>query len=609
MPSRNNPKTLFAPDNGALVFAAACAVFVLSFAALLGGFSDGTVDMDFTFGADTPRGWSFAHSAFTGEYDILKTRWSTSVYLFDILILMPLYAVAGFIWGGYLWIAVVAAISIGGWVLLCAALFGKSANRAALVVILHALPFVFMSWTNSGIFHSQLLPWYHITAWASVPWLLWLVARVLQGGGSRYAAGLALFCALSVFSDATMLPWFCAPMLAVLLWLIRENRRAQKKGALARCLAAFGAVAGGSAAGALMLRAPLFESRHYAGRVFSLPKFKQIADTFGNLSDYALSLSAHNVLCAIAWVFFFFVAARFFLLALAADKNNKKRALAPEMRLMFLFVPLSMAAAVAAIAVTGLFPFMSEETFLAAGGFGDKRYMEIAPHPRSFEIISRYLIPFLFFPLFAGWALYLPPLRARGIVAVAVLLAATCAPRIATAEWRELNPYSHPFYECLQSAAKRLNAKSVLSTFYSNLAFLPEWRWDSFLAVGVARGKNAKVYSEGAYNLQMKMKPVDFVIGNAAGGEVSLFIPGREPYICSYDEFKKCVPRMHSALILDGNAVRAAFGEPGEVIECPGNAAIYHYDPPVEIKYDVSKIHSGVVIDFSIEGWSKPSDH
>ena len=496
-PAANKAAAAGYDKGAAAVFAAACGVFVLSFFACLAGVSDGTVDIALMFGLDTPRVWLVLEFLLSGQYDLWGAKWSTSNFALDIATIWPLYLIFDYVAGGYVWIFLIAALSAAGWILLCGAVFGKDTNRASIVVFLHALPFVYMAWFGNDVFYTMLLPVYHITAWVSLPWLLWLCLRVMQGGGKGFTVWLGALTAVSALSDPVTLPWFSAPFVVALFLIYRKRagkKESQWKPADGKTAAI--AVAAGSALGFLAGRAVPLAERVYSDRVYSKPTLSHIFDTIGNLFDYAVLLALRNPLCLVAWLVFAVVAARFFMLSLPS--SPAARGIPAERRVLFLFAPLAMAAAAAAIVVSGLFPFVDIESFAAAGGFGDKRYMQIIPPERALGILGRYMLPMLFLPLFAGWALYAPPLKARGIGALLLLAAFAAAPRAAAVEWRNLNPYAHPFYECLHKAAQRLNAKSVIvPTYQREILAYPEWRWESWTFVGVARGERGFVYSDG----------------------------------------------------------------------------------------------------------------
>lgn len=291
-----------ADDKGGIaVFAAACGVLILSFFACLAGVADGTVDTALMFGLDTPRVWHVLQFLLSDEYDFWGARWSTSNFVLDIATLWPLYLVFDYVAGVYVWIFLIAALSAAGWILLCGAVFGKNTNRASLVVFLHALPFVYMAWFGNDVFYTMLLPVYHITAWASLPWLLWLCLRVAQGGGKGFAVWLGALTAVSVMSDPVILPWFSAPFVAALFLIYRKRagkKESQWKPADGKTAAI--AVAAGSVLGFLAGRAVPWGERIYSGRVYSKPTISHIFDTVGNLFDYAVLLASRNPLCLVA---------------------------------------------------------------------------------------------------------------------------------------------------------------------------------------------------------------------------------------------------------------------------------------------------------------------
>lgn len=593
---------------GVAVLVAACGVFILAYVALLGGAASGKIDFATMFGVDSTRSWVLLQVLLEGKYDFFESNQANSNFYWSLATIWPWYMLFGRVAGIYAWVFALGVFSAVGWILLCAAVFGRSTSRAALVVILHSIPFLVMGWNGGKIFYSHLIPLYHIAAWVAMPWLMWLGARVVQGGGYGYAVALALFTAVQVVSDPVMVPWFCAPFMFTLALMYRAVSRKKAKnkagaGVIANLKLAFVAGVAGVVAGYAATKVLTFGAREYQQRVSSLPSFEHVIDTVINVLKFLGLVASNHPVLALVWIGFAVVSWRFFA---PVFRRGVQEPIAHQ--LVLLFVPLSIAASVAAVIVTGLFPFMSDEDLAAAGGFGTKRYVQLVPADREIGTIARYFLPLVLFPLFTAWSLYVPRIRLHFLGGALLVLAAAAIPRAAAVSVEGLNPYSHPFYECMLSAAKRLNAKSVMSPTYSReLFFHPQWKWEHYIPIGVARGRQGYIYSDGGPNRQMKMGPFDFVVTNASRGVFAADGPAREPYICTNDEWHKCASRFHTSAILDGQAVRAAFGEPTEVIECPGNQAIYYYNPPIEVK-DVAPVGSLVAGPFTIEGWSQPAD-
>ena len=585
--------------------AAAFVVLLLAYFATLAGLADGTIDMSLVVGSDTTNSWIPLQALFHGYYRFWESQWGTANAFLDLILIAPLYAAFGYVWGIYLFSLLITILSAIGWILLSAALFGKSASRAAFIIGVHSLPYLYMGWFGGDIFYLMLLPTFRFTPWSAAPWLLWLAVRYLQNGQHGYIIALTALIAFITYSNQSMMAWFCAPLVAALLWIMHtDNKGKGKKQHKPQYKIMLAAIVIGTIIGR-SVKAP-FAGRHYSDRVYSAPEFKHIIDTIGNITDYAWLVAKGNPISAIVWIAFVVIAGRKFFGVLTSPKP--KAALIPvERRVVFLFVPLAMAATLGAVVATGLFPFLDLQEFYQAGGFGGKRYMNIPPPDTAIGIAARYLLPVIFLPLFFGWVLYLPTLRLPVIGAALVLIAVLALPKVATFDIDKVNPFSHPFYACLDNAAKQHNAKGVISAADSREIFAyPHIKWDSFMSVGAARAREGVLYMDRTYRANIEKGSFDFVIANADGGKVSYSTPGREPRVCDYDKWNQCISQAHPAIILDGQAIRGAFGEPKNIIHCPGNSAIYHYDPPI-VMHNIGK-GGQAGGRFNAEDWKMPND-
>lgn len=602
------------PDKlGIALLAAACAVLVLAYFATLAGLADGTIDMSFVVGSDTTNSWIPLQAVFHGYYSFWQSRWGTANAFLDIILIAPFYWLFGYVWGIYLFSLFITCLSAAGWILLSSAVFGKSAARAAFVIAAHSLPLLYMGWFGGDIFYLMLLPTFRFTPWSAAPWLLWLAVRCLQTGKGGFLAALAAATAFMTLSNQSMIAWFCAPLVAALLiMLYADGKGAGKKRGSAkqnpsRLKTTMAAVVIGTITGRMAASAVPFAGRHYSDRVYSAPEFGHIIDTIGNLLEYAWIVAKGNPISAMVWLAFVVVAGRGLLISLRPKRGAVL--ISVERRVLFLFVPLAMAATFGAIVATGLFPFWDVESFFQAGGFDGKRYMEIQTNETAIGIAARYLLPVIFLPLFFGWVLYMPTLRPLVIGISLALMAALAIPKAASLDFAKVNPYSHPFYDCLHEAAEKYNAKGVISAADSREVFAyPHWQWDSYISAGAARGgENSFLYMDRTYRFRIKEGSFDFVISNADKGKFSYSSPGREPRICDYGNWHQCVRQVHPAIILDGQAIRGAFGEPQNIIHCPGNSAIYHYDPPIVIRDIVQGKQAGER--FNAQGWTMPAEN
>ena len=395
-----------------------------------------------------------------------------------------------------------------------------------------------------------------------------------------------------MLTDIISAVWFVAPFVFALflIWKIQPAKARKNSRLTASCKKALLATAGGLAVGIVIAKLLPTTEKLYIDRVSSLPSFSQITNTIGNITDYFGLVIRHNFLLVLLMAVFFVMVLR--------QAYKQQRTADPVYKMLLWFVPLSMLASLGGVIATGLFPFIDYESFIAAGGFGDKRYVKLDPPERGIGHSMRYMTPLFFMPLFIGWILYMPKLREWFIGVVALLIAVVAMPQILAMDWQTLNPRSHPFYACLTDAAKRLNAKSVIAPVLGREPYpVAGVDWDSYIMVGAVRAEQGFFYVDKIGTAKEPNGSYEFVISNASGGKFSLQTPGREPFVCTYKEWHQCVNRFHLPTILDGQAIRAGFGEPSEVINCPGNSDIYYYNPPIEIKGWIPKQR------FNIKNW------
>ncbi len=75
-----------------------------------------------------------------------------------------------------------AAISMGGWIAVCAHAYGYSAARCAFVILMHALPFMLLTSGPNDFHPHSLTVMAHYGTWVCVPWLLFYAMRALEQG-------------------------------------------------------------------------------------------------------------------------------------------------------------------------------------------------------------------------------------------------------------------------------------------------------------------------------------------------------------------------------------------------------------------------------------------
>ena len=232
---------------------------------------------------------------------------------------------------------------------------------------------------------------YRIGTWAFMPWLLWLTLRALDSGGGRTAragspaslVSLTILLVLLVMSDLIVVTWFIAPALLAAFVLVHLGQL--KAPALLRLAAA---MAAGAVLGRILFAIPDFYDNPNAQSV----DLARMAPAIRNFAAYAADLTAANTAEALVWAAFVFIGLRRLAVALRLRREKDS----PMSRLLFavpmtrahlfvaIFVPASAAASLAATMLAGKFPI---------------------PWVPDLWRQTRYVLPFLFLPLFIGWTL------------------------------------------------------------------------------------------------------------------------------------------------------------------------------------------------------------
>ena len=391
----------------ALLPLGAFLAMVVAWAGALGGVAAGNTDLRALFDVDTLHSWLVFRDAFLLEgYPASGWRHGVSLFYFpEYAVLWPLYAAGLDFRAAMIAMTLIyAATSAFGWALVCDSLYGKSPVRRAAVFLLHAAPFLILSWAHSDIYSLQLRVVFHYGAWTLVPWMLWLFIRALhntpqgragKGGAGKDAASVwqnlfaaAVLLALVVASDLIVVPWFAAPALFSLMCLCVLKK--MKWGDFFPFAAA---VVFGIAAGLVLKEVPDFPPHRDTELFLSLNPSRTLSALSGMAYEFS-RFAGRNPFSALMVCAFAAVALwRLSGLRKGGGRGAASEALkwmgVPDSRahwFMALFVPVSAAASVAAVAATGNFIPVS---------YGED---DLAP---SF----RYFAPFFFLPLFSGWAL------------------------------------------------------------------------------------------------------------------------------------------------------------------------------------------------------------
>ena len=539
---------------------------ILGWLAALGGFADGTLNIDNLVNTDTVRPHLMFRELFVEGVSLSGWRQGVAPFYFpDFALLWAMFALgADVVPAIALFPLAQTTLAAAGWILVCDILFGKSAVRRFAVLALHALGFVALSWRGGDIHYPLMSGLWHYGAWAAVPWLAWLALRALRVRSPGNLAALAALLAAAVASDMLIVPWFVAPSALCAAVLVL-------RGALSRraCLLFFAALAVGIIAGRLLFY--LGPGVKWGSIALNPGDFaRSIRLTAANFAATAV----HNPAEALAWAAFVFIAFRRGAAALkervpknqppsAAFRENARIAAA-------LFVPAAMLAALAAPIVTGT---VHDATSLV-GRMG---------------VSNRYSHPLLLFPLFVGWALMPWPQIARARLIAAgsfAALALAAAPKLAKVEYAALDLYQTPFNQCVAENARRLGwTGGVSSPFFAPL-MLSNSNADfrRMLPVVVFRrpgeGQSAIAVDSIASNARRFNGEFQFVVANFYNGRIAITLPN--PHDPGKPAAEMKAEEAH--YFIDPDSIRRAFGEPKEEINCAG-VGLLHYDPPLTFDF------------------------
>lgn len=573
-----------APWMGALAF-------VASYSAALGGVSDGALDWRKIFDFDTIQPWLIYRDAFLSEA-YAASGWGVNAqapyYFPDRAFQWAMFALgAGVPVVLYLQPPLQVAAAAWGWATVCDSLYGKSAARRSAVWLLHALAFLLLAWRGEDLLGVHLLGVWHYGAWAAIPWLLWLSLRALSPDISHRQrwpalAGLAALLTATTSGDLIILNWFVFPA-ALCAVLTTRMSSLESRAAL---LAYLGTMAA-SALGFWLLHSP--------GVAFSAEVF---ARSVGRLADIMSRIGENNIPESLLWACFAAIAgwrALWLLPRLELFRGAKFRE--PHSgrgsvhaligvpsgwrhRFAALFVPASSSASVLAVLVSGnldLYPWT-------------------LPH---LDRLTRHYLPFVYFPLFVGWALlpwkferFPAPVRPSTFAAMMCALAVAAAlPKAAATEREKLDPFASPFQKCFAENARRLGWRRGIGMPYHSLMLAANPDAGVEVVTGVWRNHrrgSPPPLEPWLYNSNWRWwrdakgeSEFQFVAVNLFQGRVF----GRPPRGPQDAGCAPTIPEMLACFsspefIVDEAAARRAFGDPAEVIDC-GGAGLLHYDPPL----------------------------
>ena len=567
------------------------ASLVAAWLAALGGFSDGTLNLFNIAELDTVRPWLVFRDAFLAEgYPFQGWRHGVAPFYFpDYAILWPLYAVGLDFQGGMILYALLQpAAAAVGWILVCDRVFGKSPIRRALILLSQALAMLIAAWRGGDLFLVQFMFGARFGSWALLPWLLWLLLRTMDAGDNRgktgpiqpqkLAAAGALLAGLvlAIASDLTFLPWLVAPAALALLCMVALKKMRGDEFFL------FAAV--------FVLCVPLGRTLH---RSFGFSENRNTeAFTSFNLERASTALSdlagafafgaSRNPLEALAWIAFAIGATWLGLSVFRPSRALARFFILPKSRsgiFFALFVPLSAGAALGAVVATGnAVPRVWYETGL--------------------NTALRYVLPALYFPLFAGWAL-LPwrpwesVSRVRPAPAVCALCAAAvllASPKAVAIRASGLDPFNTPFHQCFNEAANRLGWRGGIANagMTHPLTVDPGNDVEKMTPVGVlwqGAGQSRFYLDWTVFNRHHFEGDFQFVVANHFNGQIFDFFPHEgKRRGCPESGEGECKTRQPPALWLGDAVIRGAFGDPAEIVECEG-IGLYHYDPPIRLDF------------------------
>ena len=535
---------------------------VFSWLAALGGVSDGTMDLRHVFNNDTLWGYGIFRDMFLDDgYPVSGWRVGNAPFYFpDMALLWPLFALFGPVAGMYLFSLLQVFLAAIGWILICDRMFGKNPLRRCAVFLLQAATFLLFAWRESGLFMLQITGTWHYGAWACLPWLLWISMRMLSTPAPVNIAALVLAVAFVVPSDLVLAPWFVGPAAAAAAFSARPKNAVIFAAALAAGMALGWALYKLNFTGSPAVNYMEVSRLDPAQFGRSLQSFLNSLSRMAKIDPLEILL-----LPAFAAAVLWRAAGEWSAWKRKGERGRDFHA----RRFVLFFVPLSMAGAATGGVVNGM---------------GDLNYL----HPIQ---DLRYVLPVVLFPLFAGWALLafpkmkFPPHRAA--LAACACAIALALPKAARMDFTALDPFATPFQKCFaEHAQKRGWTGAVLSAFFYLPVFSnPDAELKNYVKswapFGKPAGENQYMYSPQLTNWHRARGPFQVVVANFHQGLLHTRPPRAQDAGCPVSE-PSCINEHGSAgLPLHDRVIRAAFGDPAEIVECAG-VGLYHYDPPLQ---------------------------
>ena len=562
-----------------LLWGGAGMVCLAGFAALLGGFSTGAV-------FPPPSGADFArvHLVFrdlflTDAYPASGWRLSVAPYYVpDFALTWLMTTVLPPFVATYAFIFVQGLLGAAGWIAVCRKSGGGAVAQSALLAAIGVQWILLTHGTDLFYITGSILA--HGGAWAMMPWLLYVSLFARNGFSPARAVALGVLLALIAASDMLIVPWFVAPMTAVVSWMVWRRRASLRDG-----LRFAAAMAGGIAGGRLLHQLMPFVESPNTGTFINL-KPDRMSATAQWLLDYMSAQAAAHWWTGPAWAAFAVIT-----LATAAccvfgteeeePESRGKRRADDERRnavlAVTLFVPLAVVSSLAA--------------FIAAGTM-----------LQEYELPGwepRYFLPALFLPFFTAWML--PPLSrfiaehaprpATFILPVLALpLALSTSPAWTKIDATMLLPEKSPAGVCAREAALRLNWRGGIATFGMLSDMLVDENnpversliVENFRRLGGRYADFPLLSVWDASNRHWYAGEFQFVAVGDHRGRVWRQAHRRASDLCEYRESpRECYGSLFVRTI-DERTARDVFGEPQEIVECEG-VLFYHYDPPIRV--------------------------
>lgn len=540
-------------------------------------------------------------------------------YFPDILVYMlaRLFQPAHFTSAAYFFI--IGLLQAIGWMLICQKL-GAGKMLIAAPLFLQALLFLLMGYSGSDMLLFPLLPFHHGGAWTAIPYLFLAVLNF------HLLRARILFFVLILgvaASDAIITAWFIAPCIAVLAILWRYHGLSARFCLIVSALA-IAAFISGNVVGKLVTSSIFYTE----GITVFNPSLALIPKHLKNMA-HGIAQYPH---LAVVHLFFSLILLRIFwqvirpMLATRHGKNseiyeiNKRDNLTQDGDAAIfctLFLPAMMAAA------------FCGQMLLTTLDLGNTDSGYTIPF-HAF----RYSIPFIYLPLFLGWALL--PLLAKKMefsqlnitpmwfnktimqilpnqqtekngqnkiaLTAAAILVTAAAPLIAKLPEQTLSPFNTPYMNCVREYANELGWTGGIGKYH--------WWESAILADDIPITRQMPVEFAllkkqpvmgimwDNYNRHQLSGEFQVVAVNLYQNGLFTHPPRSEADFCT--DNSKCKVGTRD---LSEKWAKAIFGEPAKIVTCEG-VALWHYDPPLQFdfsKYTTRKVYPRFIFDGKLQ--------